>query len=281
MVQINPKYSGTTLPLPLAERYVSADGPSLRVALFLLINGPSEPERISEKLNIPLSLVEEALRFWRACGLTADIKEGAKAEAFTRVLRDEDIAVLLQETQIFLGRPIDVKESRRLTDTVSENSISPDILLLALSYSMGNLPANTNLINYACRTAVDWNSKGIYDIASAEEYVRNLEKVNEFAVKVCDILDLPQEKLTRKNRENLDVWINVYGYGEEFVKEAYIRFGKNSINYINSVLTSWFKNGYRTVKETRKSTSNVKASGRSTAKRDVSLLKQAIESEED
>ncbi len=281
MVQIDSKFGNSTLPAPLCERYSSADGPSLRVALFLVINGASEPEKISEKLNIPLYLVEEALRFWRACGLTADKKNDVMVESFARILRDEDIAILLQETQIFLGRPIDVKESRRLTDTVAEYNITTDVLLLALSYSMGNLPANTNLISYACRTAIDWNSNGVYDIASAEQYVRNLEKIDEFASKVCDMLDIPKEKLTRKNRENLDIWLNVYGYDEEFVKEAYIRFGKNSINYINSVLTSWYKNGYRTIKDTRKSTSNVKASGRSSSKRDVSLLKQAIESEED
>ena len=281
MIQINPKYNNAVLPSPLAERYAAADGPSLRVALFLIINGPSEKETISQKLNIPVSLVDEALRFWEACGLTVEAEDPVKSSALTRTFRDEDIAVMLQEAQLFLGRPIDVKESRRLTDTVTENSISPDVMLLVLSYCVSNLPSNTNLINYACRTAIEWSGNGVYDIGSAEQYVRDLEKLDVFSAKICDVLDIPKEKLTKKNKENIRLWMNVYGYDELFVKEAFIRHGKNSINYINSILTTWYKSGYKSIKDTRKSLSNNITAGRSSSKRDISLLQDVLESDEE
>ncbi len=261
-----------SLPLPLAERFAKADGPALKVALFLLSHGAAEPENIAAQLALPEATVQRALRFWLDAGLVCEgepqdddtaataveRREMNTAELAELTLRDSNVAQLLRETQRLMKRTIKHAEQLLLAELYEYDGMSVDVLLSAVAYTAPR--CGSSFRGYLGRVARSWREQGIDTLEKAEKSVAQMMLSERRCAAVAKALGLDEKLIKTRERRFIDSWFSEYGYDETFAAEAALRTGKTDIAYLNSVLRDWHAKGYATVKETRAQTGNVSAS---------------------
>lgn len=294
---------GALLPAALKERYRVADGPAIKVALFLLCAGSGDEETVADALSLPLDTVGRALAFWKTAGLITDDPSAAKSAAQKKMpaasgpalfeidrkpltpsqisgmlLRNPELAVLLQETQYLLGRPLDSLESRIIVEIFEYDELPVDVILMVVAYCKPRVKNKRTIIGKASRTAAEWRENGIDNAGAVEEHIRLLELREQREREVAETLMLENADFTRAQCAHIARWYEIYGYNIDFVKEAYMRCGNSSVAYINSILKSWNQNGYTTIRDTRAVPSNAPApvSRKKKEKAGTSLIKKAI-----
>ncbi|MEG1384098.1 MAG: DnaD domain protein [Oscillospiraceae bacterium] len=300
MYHLSKSFNKELLPAPLADRYRMADGPALKVALFLLSAGKGTVESIADALSMPCDTVERALVFWQKSGLISDspIDENTmtpmlaecvsvktpKLRERTPVspervselsLRNPDIAVLLQEAQRFLGRTLDSVESRTLLEIYEYDELPVDVILLLVAYCLPRVKNKRAMVSMVSRIAEEWFELGITSSADAEEQIKLLELREQRENEVCEILELKDSALSKSQKASVARWFEEYNFDISFVREAYLVKGNNSIAYINKILQNWFNSGFKSLKEVRTTSSNAPVPSKQ-KKGGGSLLKKAV-----
>lgn len=288
------------LPNTLRERYRMADGPAIKVALFLLFGGEGDEDIIADALSMPSATVRRSLSFWHKAGLMTDDPEKVKARPAAAAkpapvkderkpltparisemsLHDPDIAVLLQEAQNFLGRTLDSNESRLLLEVFEYDELPVDVILMIVAWCTPRAKSVRSVVGMTARTARKWREEGITSAAKAEAHLRLLEQREQREQQVACALELETADFNAIQRAYIARWFEEYEYDIEFVKEAYIRSGNNSVNYINALLKGWNQEGYRTLRDVAMSPGNAPAPGRKKKKGagEPSLLKRALD----
>lgn len=274
-----------------------ADGPAIKVALFLLCGGGTEEDVIADALSMPAATVRRALSFWHKAGLLTDdptkVQNAPKpktAPAGDRkpltpsrmselALRNPDIAILLQETQNFLGRTLDSNESRLLLEIFEYDELPVDVILMIVAWCTPRAKSSRSVVGMAARTAQKWRELGISDAAAAESHLRMLEQREQREQLVAKALELETADFNATQRGYIARWFEEYGYDIEFVKEAYVRSGNDSVNYLNAILKGWYQSGHRTLRDVAAAPSNAPAPTKKKKDKESegSLLKRAVD----
>lgn len=276
MLKPAAQFDASGLPFALIERYRTADGPALKVALYLLLGNSPTPEDIAAELSLPIGTVERSLDFWQRAGLlcenesaeeTLPKKAGkTKVETVERripvtkmasCLRNPEIAALLQESQAYLGRTLTQNESERLLCIYEFDDLPVDVILMIVAYSKKN--AKRNMMSYIERVAREWKEDGIDTIEKAEKHLHLLALREKRYKKVAELLESDESAFKYRERQYIDQWYEELGYDATFAEEAYLRHNNNSVAYINKILRSWSQKGYGTIKETREEMTNTAA----------------------
>lgn len=262
------------LPEPFAKGYRTADGPTLKVAVYLMSGGECSPEQVAESLAIPVETVMRAFAYWQNKGLITEggCEEEPPQEPSTGTavepeelkghetvsgeracdvsLRDGNVSALLQETQSLIGRLLDSDESFALLELYDIENLPVDMILTAVAYCVPRCKNRRRIIQMSVRTAQSWCDDGVRDGSAAAEHVKLLELREKHEREVADVLSVPCEDMTKAQRKMIAKWYEELGYNAQFAKEALARSGKSDIRYINAMLTSWHKKGFRTLKDT-------------------------------
>lgn len=279
MLILSGKTDAGLFPVSLIERYRSADGPALKVALYLLLGNAAIPEQIEAELSLPQATVERALGFWLRAGLLCESDAAADSGADVPVrqskpkvhpaerrmpvteiakrLRDPEIAALLQESQTYLGRTLSQNESERLLCVYEYDELPVEVILMIVAYSKSK--AKRNLVGYVERVAREWKEDGIDTGEKAEKQLQLLARRERRYEQIAQLLETNAAAFKYRDRQYIDQWFEELGYDGAFAEEAYLRQGNKSVAYINKILRSWAEKGYRTVRETRAETSNTAA----------------------
>jgi len=274
MYRIKNEYSAG-LPLPLIERYRTSDGPALKAALWFILNGTCSAEKLSVELSIPLNVADRVISFWLDAGLIekndneAPISDTTSDELPETVklpqrkistldlsdvlLRDSDLATLLQASQEYLLRPLTTSESSKLANIYLETGLPAEVLLMIVAYSKSR--AKRGVVSYIAKIANQWADDGINTAEKAEKHLRLLEIRELREMKVADILE-SDGSFTYREKQYISIWYEDYQYGDDFVREAYLHAGKPSVAYINGILKAWHAEGIKTVAQTRLKPSN-------------------------
>lgn len=276
MLSLSSEINLTNLPVSFIERYRTADGPAIKVALFLMLGNSSDPSVIADELTLPISTVERALHFWHRAGLLveetvkveeetkettkkkplAEIKRLSEDES-NRLLRNPEIAQLLRETQDLLGRVITPAESIRLMGIYQYEELPVSVILMIIAFSVAR--AGKNLFGYVERVARDWKEDSINTIEKAEKHLELLEIREARYKEVALVFDVSDATLSYREKEYINAWFEEYSYDVAFVEEACTRIAKKTVPTVNRILRSWSDKGYRTLKETRQEISNTAA----------------------
>lgn len=274
MYRIKGDYSAA-LPLPLIERYRSSDGPAIKAALWFMLNGCCTAEKLSGELSIPLNVAERVISFWLDAGLI-ETCEGQETIGETKedelpetvklpqrkistldlsdvLLRDAELATLLQASQEYLLRPLTTSESSKLANIYLETGLPAEVLLMIVAYSKTR--AKRGVLSYVAKIANQWSDDGINTAEKAEKHLRLLEIRESRENKVAAILET-DGSFTYREKQYISIWYEDYQYGDDFVREAYLHAGKPSVAYINGILKAWHAEGIKTVAQTRLKPSN-------------------------
>lgn len=261
------EFSGA-LPAALQERYKTADGAALKVALLFLEQKSAGIDDICAALNIERGSAERALAFWESTGL---ISKGERPAAQKRVytlemlarssLTNPEIPELLRESQRILGRPTSHAENLQLAGLYEGDGLPVEFILFVLEYSRGFAKPGGE-VRYAERVAQSWQKAGIATLQQAEQHLIKLQRQEEQAQQVAAALGRDASAFTKRERRMISDWYEKFDYDADFAAEAALQSGKTDIAYINSMLVSWHEKKYRTLRQTRNTTINVKSSGR-------------------
>ena len=191
-------------------------------------------------------------------------------------LRDPAIATLLQETQVFLGRTLDPLESRTLLEIYDYDELPVEVILMLVAYCVPRLKNKRALTTMAARIADDWYAQGIVTVPDAEAHIRLLEQREAREAQVAQVLELKDPGFNKSQKARIAQWFEEYGFGLDFVREAYLAYGNNSIAYLHKILQGWYNSGVHSLNDVRREFSNAQPKQKSGARSGNSYFKNAI-----
>ena len=169
-------------------------------------------------------------------------------EITTKMDMDKSLSDTLKMAQLIWGKPLTQLEIKTLYSFLEWYSFSNEVLLMLLEYCATD--EKTKNIKYMESVAEGWANDGITTVKMAEKVIKRKEKERSMLKKCSQIFGLGRAFSDREVQYISD-WTNNYGMSEAMIKEAYARTtlntGKLSFQYMNKILSSWAKDGIKTV----------------------------------
>ncbi|MBQ8780486.1 MAG: DnaD domain protein [Oscillospiraceae bacterium] len=169
-------------------------------------------------------------------------------EIAARASESNEIGGLLAGAEVILGRVLTHTEQRTFIWIYDFYAMGADIILMLADFCKSINKAN---IAYIEKVAASWHEKEITTHQQADAEIRKLQSYFSLEGQVVSRLGL-NRSLTKKEREFLNQWAQ-YGTTVELIEYAHEKTvnntGKVSFNYMNKIISEWYKNGLRTIQE--------------------------------
>ena len=151
------------VPQLLFTKLPGAEDDWVRVALFVIATGETDPARIALALHLKAAdKAKEALLFWKGAGLLERVEDAPAESAPATVKRaclttpevtnaakgDCAIASLVQECQQLLGGVMSQADTNIFVSMYLTDGMPVDMILLGVSYFLCLKAANSRLQNY-------------------------------------------------------------------------------------------------------------------------------------
>lgn len=169
----------------------------------------------------------------------------SRSELNKLIKEDNDIYFLVEEAQVQMGKLLNSQEIETLVSLYTYCGVSIDVILMAIGYCKNIDKSN---MNYIKKVVLSWNENGIDTLEKAEKYIILLSQTyeNENTIKSAFGID---RKLSSKEIKLADKWISEFGFDIKMIRLAYERtidnIGKISFAYIDTILTSWHRDGIK------------------------------------
>ncbi|MDE6412561.1 MAG: DnaD domain protein [Eubacterium sp.] len=276
------------VPIAIVDKYIKLASEYQLKALLIILsaNGKSSSPEIAKKLGITASDAEEIMEFWIeegavvADGMEAKVVpatvpiEELKAEKPSKKIQitapvltphdivqaaqeNEEIADLLNESQVVLGRTLSHNEREMLVNMVDFYGMKAEIVLMILQYWRSvNEKENSRAkgVAYVLKIAQNWLDEGIDTIEAAEEKLMQLEKSNKLWKEVAALAGIEHKKPTIKQGEMVLGWSNDFSF--ELISAAIEQMKENtaspSLPYVDKILKAWKKKGIKTLSDVEK-----------------------------
>ena len=105
---------------------------------------------------------------------------------------------------------------------------------------------------YLFAVAETWHNGGVHTFEELEAFLDNYEKFNKIKQRICKALGIVGRSLSKYEEEFVKKWIEEYNYDFDIIEEGLKRSTSTTnptIKYIDAIITSWYKKGYKTVDE--------------------------------
>lgn len=235
-----------------------ADESTIRVALYILSTGVTDPREIAHALGLKsVRTAENALRWWAGAGLLeADrAPQAPLAEPIERpqidlsTLRDPMVSVLTTETQMYLGRTLNHKDMDRLVGLYLQEEFSVEVILLCAAHIATQ---DKHTVAALDRELREWRLAGVESGEDAERYLKLLQLRSQRESHVAELLHMPAKDLNLADRRCIRRWYEEMNFDDAMVAEAILQAnGKEEVRYVNGILKSWHGRGLQTVAQVR------------------------------
>lgn len=258
------------VPASVADKHLKLAGEAqLKTLLFILRKGTENLDIDEAKRMTGLTErdIEDSIIYWINCGIF--IKKGTDAvkpeknervivkttkpdrnEVAKRGMEDSNIAFMLQQAQIKFGRMLKQNEASTLVWLYDNEGMSVSVILMIIEYAISEDRLTAGFIE---QTAVKWLNDGVNDVKSADSEIVKLRAESQAWKTVCSVMGIERRKPSEKEITAVMRWINEWKFSREMLKAAYDECidhtQKYSWQYINTILTAWNKNGYKTIDE--------------------------------
>lgn len=169
-------------------------------------------------------------------------------EIAQRATESNEIGGLLYGAEGILGRVLTHTEQRSFIWLHDYYGMGADIILMITDFCKS---INKSNISYIEKIASSWNEKGIVTHQQAEEELLRLQSYYSLEGQVVSKLGL-NRSLIKKEREFVSQWA-AYGTSADMIEYAYEKTvtatGKVSFNYMNKIISEWYKNNLRTLND--------------------------------
>lgn len=161
--------------------------------------------------------------------------------------QDENIAYLLQESQVVLGRTLTPVSTDTIIALYSYYGMAPDLVLMLLQYCVAIGKDN---MRYIEKVAAGWLENGVDSHEKAEREILRATQRADIEQQVKKAFGIYDRKLVPSEKKYIAAWTNELGFGMDMVTLAFERAveqkGKLSFPYINGILSNWSQKGVKT-----------------------------------
>ena len=178
---------------------------------------------------------------------------------------DKSFAEALKIAQLIWNKPFTQSEIKALYSFKEWYSFTNEVLTMLVEYC--NIEEKTRNVKYMEAVAEAWANDGITTVKMAEKVMQKKQKEVSMIKKCAQIFGLGRA-FSDREVEYISEWTNTLGMSEAMIKEAYARTtlntGKLSFHYMNKILTSWAKDGIKSIAGLKEAEANRKE-GRNTS----------------
>ena len=163
-----------------------------------------------------------------------------------------DTAHWLDECQRIFGKIFNTLEVNTILGFVDYLGLDWEYVMTLLSYyvSMQEQRGMPKSLRSVEKMAFDFYDREIRTTADLQSEIHRLRLFSETEGKLRTLFGMGERSLTPKEKKYFSAWLYEYGYGMDIIRLAYDvtvdATGKATINYMNSVLANWNKDGLRT-----------------------------------
>lgn len=165
-----------------------------------------------------------------------------------RIDECEEIAVLLNEAQIRLGRTIGLGDQSSLILLHDYYGLPIEVILTICAFAATKGKASN--MSYIYKIGVDWSSREIDTLEVADEELKRLEKTNSVWNSFCAQVKLKGVRITTPQEKYLRQWTEEWGFSVVMLSVAYeemmLHQDKFNFPYLHKILSSWHKKGINT-----------------------------------
>lgn len=273
------RYGVTPVPNVFIDEYMpSADGNFVKVYItgFMesLNNSRLSGDSLSKRLGLLESDILKAWEYWESKGLVRLVKSGSdaviefvglsspnntavpvrsdvySAESIHSNMENPKIKDMFENIEKLIGRTISSKEISMYLSWINDYSFAPEVIILLIEYCKSKGKADSRYIE---KVAMSWHDSNITSIDDAQKYISKYEERYSNNRLVLDFLGLKENDVMKPQEEFLDKWFNTWNFSIEMVLEACkicsLRINEPNFSYIDGILSNWYKNGYRTLKD--------------------------------
>ena len=249
----------------------------LRVLLALIeLSGEAESvDALSLAAETSVARCKAALALWEESGvISLDDGEPRIIEEFegrlvrgeideipskrvAATIRDDNLAMMIQDVALVMNQTclptVDVKN---LTALHSQYGLSADYVATLAAHI--NSRGGRLTVRRLCDEAIRLCEKGCQTVEQLEAYITEVEKTSAAEWEMRRLFGIYERQLTISEHRYFKKWSEEFGYSAGIVSLAYdlavlnTRSGRGDLRYIDSVLTSWFEAGCRTVSDCEK-----------------------------
>ena len=168
----------------------------------------------------------------------------------SRTKTSENVKWLMQEAEIILGRPLSGGDSASLLMLHDNEGLPIDVIIMLMQYAVD---AGKSGMKYIYKIGENWSKEGIDDISKAEKKIKELNNLKNAWRKFENLIGIDHRLPTSREESAVMRWFNEFNFKEELIKEAYDRCvnanGKYILNYMDSIIKRWHKEGIRTLEQ--------------------------------
>lgn len=264
------------VPVDLVDKFLKiASEYQLKALLFILRNGgQASSSQIAKALGQTAGDIDDLLELWTDEGiLSVDgqavavkteikqaepavekkvVKESLSAPRLTpadiiNAQRDSsDIAFLLTEAQVILGRTISHAEQEMLVNMVNYYGLKAEVIMMIFEFYRSEKERGKSIgISYVNAMAKNWAEEGIDSVADAEAKLQDIAKSDRLWNEIIAITGIRHKRPTAKQREMIKDWfadfdITMITLAADIMKE---NIPEPKLAYMNTIIKKWRKSG--------------------------------------
>lgn len=255
--------AGESIAVPqlVFARLGAADEVSVRVALYVLATGTTDPQTIANDLKLRSArTAESALLWWAGAGLLEQVSDtpqpaapAAPAMTWQQMAEaartDPMITNLVECAQRAFGRPLSHSEMQKLVGLYLQDGFDPEVIMLCVTY-LASQPRRT--VAALIHELKAWREAGVENGPAADRYLHLLELRRQREAFVASLLGLQPADLNLGMRRAIARWYEEYGYDDTMVQEAVLQAGaQKDVWYLNGILRKWYGKGLRNIHDVR------------------------------
>ena len=271
----------------ISEYMITAPGDYVKVYLYALMCAESgqsvTEERLAKLLMTDTVQIQRALLYWQEKGVIKRHKEAGSEEdkiEFVSLkekmldgfaasetaagagmgaagsgsfgtcgsgLGDEKLADMIRSIEKIIERPLGGREPVEIFSWIDDFGAAPEVIVTAYSYCKKEYKKDAAA--YVGKVVKEWTLAGLSDVTKVDEYLGEIEKNRFLYKRVFKALGFMRNP-TEAEKKIMDTWFSDMEYSIDKVLEACSRtsgISNPNLNYINKILTDWYKEKHGTV----------------------------------
>lgn len=135
-------------------------------------------------------------------------------------------------------------------------SFSEEVMIALFHYCRERKALNRK---YVYAVAENWYRGGVKTFEQLEEFLESYDNIQKIKQKILKALRL-NRNFTKYEEQYIDTWIKEYKYEFDIIEEALKRTvakSNPSLKYVDAILTSWHKKGYKSLEDIKNEEQNV------------------------
>lgn len=182
--------------------------------------------------------------------LTGDTSQTNREVNLLEELNNNSTKDMLHEIEKLVARPLASKEMSTYISWQRDFNFSPEIILLLIEYCASRGKCDYRYIE---KVAIAWHDANITNIEQAQSFIKKHEDKWIKYKKILSYLGIKDGEIMKPQEDMLDKWVNGFAFPIEIIMKAcdicFERLSRADFKYIDAILTSWNKDGIKTIED--------------------------------